>query len=673
MTTVTTGIKTLTVALAGSPNTGKSTVFNRLTGLSQHVGNWPGKTVEQKTGTCRHGDIVLSLVDLPGSYSFSANSLEEEIARDYVAREALDVLVVVVDAASLERKLYLVREALELGGPLVVALNMMDVAASEGLRVDAEALEAALGVPVVPMTASRGMGVSDLLVAVEAVAADGATPLSSRPSPGARAEGLLEELGEMLPADLDLGYPRRWALLKLLEGDAALAAAFREALPEAVWQRVEAFLRQHDDAVLDIVGVRYEWAAEVSSRVLRRPQRRRVLLGEWIDHVVTHPLGGILTFVAMLFGIYWLMFTVAAPAQGWLDKQVIRANDARIESALEGSPHWLVSLLTDGVLNGAGLVLTFAPILVILFVTLALLEDVGYMARAALVMDRFMQLIGLRGRSFLPLFIGWGCNVPAILGARIVDSPGARLTTIMVAPLMPCAARMVVLALFTGAFFSGMTAILVSWSMVTLNLAVLAVVALLLTRFVFSAEERSFVMELPRYHVPNLGTVLLAAWQRLLMFVKLAGTVIVAMSLVVWVLSTFPAGEIEDSVMGMIGRGLEPLGGLVGLDWQMIVGLLTSFVAKEQTVATLGVILGVGGENGEALKPMLTEIMVPAAAIAFLALQMLFIPCVATVGAIWKETRSWRWTGFSIGYMLFISFTVALLIYQTARLFGLGV
>jgi ferrous iron transport protein B len=673
MTTVTTGIKTLTVALAGSPNTGKSTVFNRLTGLSQHVGNWPGKTVEQKTGTCRHGDIVLSLVDLPGSYSFSANSLEEEIARDYVAREALDVLVVVVDAASLERNLYLVREALELGGPLVVALNMMDVAASEGLRVDAEALEAALGVPVVPMTASRGMGVSDLLVAVEAVAADGATPLSSRPSPGARAEGLLEELGEMLPADLDLGYPRRWALLKLLEGDAALAAAFREALPEAVWQRVEAFLRQHDDAVLDIVGVRYEWAAEVSSRVLRRPQRRRVLLGEWIDHVVTHPLGGILTFVAMLFGIYWLMFTVAAPAQGWLDKQVIRANDARIESALEGSPHWLVSLLTDGVLNGAGLVLTFAPILVILFVTLALLEDVGYMARAALVMDRFMQLIGLRGRSFLPLFIGWGCNVPAILGARIVDSPGARLTTIMVAPLMPCAARMVVLALFTGAFFSGMTAILVSWSMVTLNLAVLAVVALLLTRFVFSAEERSFVMELPRYHVPNLGTVLLAAWQRLLMFVKLAGTVIVAMSLVVWVLSTFPAGEIEDSVMGMIGRGLEPLGGLVGLDWQMIVGLLTSFVAKEQTVATLGVILGVGGENGEALKPMLTEIMVPAAAIAFLALQMLFIPCVATVGAIWKETRSWRWTGFSIGYMLFISFTVALLIYQTARLFGLGV
>jgi ferrous iron transport protein B len=673
MTTVTTGIKTLTVALAGSPNTGKSTVFNRLTGLSQHVGNWPGKTVEQKTGTCRHGDIVLSLVDLPGSYSFSANSLEEEIARDYVAREALDVLVVVVDAASLERNLYLVREALELGGPLVVALNMMDVAASEGLRVDAEALETALGVPVVPMTASRGMGVSDLLVAVEAVAADGATPLSSRPSPGARAEGLLEELGEMLPADLDLGYPRRWALLKLLEGDAALAAAFREALPEAVWQRVEAFLRQHDDAVLDIVGVRYEWAAEVSSRVLRRPQRRRVLLGEWIDHVVTHPLGGILTFVAMLFGIYWLMFTVAAPAQGWLDEQVIRANDARIESALEGSPHWLVSLLTDGVLNGAGLVLTFAPILVILFVTLALLEDVGYMARAALVMDRFMQLIGLRGRSFLPLFIGWGCNVPAILGARIVDSPGARLTTIMVAPLMPCAARMVVLALFTGAFFSGMTAILVSWSMVTLNLAVLAVVALLLTRFVFSAEERSFVMELPRYHVPNLGTVLLAAWQRLLMFVKLAGTVIVAMSLVVWVLSTFPAGEIEDSVMGMIGRGLEPLGGLVGLDWQMIVGLLTSFVAKEQTVATLGVILGVGGENGEALKPMLTEIMVPAAAIAFLALQMLFIPCVATVGAIWKETRSWRWTGFSIGYMLFISFTVALLIYQTARLFGLGV
>jgi len=673
MTTAKTGIKTLTVALAGSPNTGKSTVFNHLTGLSQHVGNWPGKTVEQKTGTCRHGDTVLHLVDLPGSYSLSANSLEEEIARDYVAREAPDVLVVVVDAASLERNLYLVRELLELGRPLVVALNMMDVARSEGLRVDAKALEAVLGVPVVPMMASRGRGVSDLPTAVKAVAADGCAALSSPPSPGARAEALLAELDDLLPADLDLGYPQQWALLKLLEGDAALASSFREVLPQAAWERVDAFLQQHADAVLDIVGVRYEWATDISDRVLRRPQRRRLLLGERVDHVVTHPLGGILAFAAMLFGVYWLMFTVAAPIQGWLDEQLVGANAARIESALEGSPDWLASLMADGLLGGAGLVLTFAPILAILFLVLALLEDVGYMARAALVMDRFMQLIGLRGRSFLPLFIGWGCNVPAVLGARIVESPGARLTTILVAPLMPCAARMVILALFTSAFFSGMMPTLVSWSMVTINLAVLAVVALLLTRFVFRGEESSFVMELPRYHVPNLRTVLLAAWQRLWTFVKLAGTIIVVMSLLVWALSTFPAGEIEDSVIGMIGRGLEPLGALVGLDWQMIVGLLTSFVAKEQTVATLGVILGVGGENGEALKPMLAEIMVPAAAIAFLALQMLFIPCVATVGAIWKETRSWRWTGFSIGYMLVISFSVAVLIYQMARLFSLGV
>ncbi len=673
MTTAKTGTRALTVALAGSPNTGKSTVFNQLTGLSQHVGNWPGKTVEQKTGTCRHGDIILHLVDLPGSYSLSANSPEEEIARDYVAQEAPDVLVVVVDAASLGRNLYLVRELLELGRPLVVALNMMDVAGSEGLRVDAKGLEAALGVPVVPMTASRGRGVSDLPAVVTAVANEGRAALPSAPSVGARAEALVAELDALLPVDLDLPYPRQWALLKLLEGDAALASAFREMLPEAVWEQVEAVLRQNADAVLDIVGVRYEWASDMFDRVVRRPEKRRVLLGEWIDHVVTHPVGGILAFVAMLLGVYWLMFTVAAPAQGWLDDQLVGANAARIESALGGSPDWLASLMADGLLGGAGLVLTFAPILAILFLVLALLEDVGYMARAALVMDRFMQLIGLRGRSFLPLFIGWGCNVPAVLGARIVESPGARLTTILVAPLMPCAARMVVLALFSAAFFSGMTQTLVSWSMVTLNLVVLALVASLLTRFVFRGEESSFVMELPRYHVPNLRTVLMATWQRLWSFVRLAGTIIVVMSLLVWALSSFPAGEIEDSVMGMIGRSLEPVGALVGLDWQMIVGLLTSFVAKEQTVATLGVILGVGDENGEALKPMLAEIMVPAAAIAFLALQMLFIPCVATVAAIWKETRSWRWTGFSIGYMLVISFSVAVLIYQVARAFGLGV
>ena len=402
-----------------------------------------------------------------------------------------------------------------------------------------------------------------------------------------------------------------------------------------------------------------------------RLERERVPLGERADRILTHPVGGLLAFLGVVAAIFWAMFSLGMPVQERLDEWLVQGSAERLESALQGAPDRLVSLLTDGVIGGAGLVLTFVPILAILFLALALLEDLGYMARAAFVMDRFMHLIGLRGKSFLPLFLGFGCNVPAIMGSRIVESRSARLTTILVAPLMPCAARMVVVALFTAAFF-GRAAALVSWSMVTINLVVLALMALLLSRFVFRGEETGFVMELPRYHAPNWRTVLMATWQRVRAFVVLAGTAILAVSLVVWALSSFPGDNIEDSILGMIGRGLEPVGGLVGLDWQMIVALMSSFVAKENTIATLGVVLGTG-EGDVNLSTQLSQVMVPAAAVAFIAVQMLFIPCVASVAAIRRETQSWRWTGFAIGYMLVISFAVGIIIYQVARLMGWGV
>lgn len=662
---------TLKVALAGSPNTGKSTVFNFLTGLSQHVGNWPGKTVERKTGTCQRGDTVFFFVDLPGSYSLTANSLEEEIARDYIIQEQPDVVAVVVDASSLERNLYLVCELWELGVPLVVVLNMMDVADGQGLRVDPQALESALGVPVVPTVATRGEGVSELLDAVQAVAFGEARALTPPPPTSAAVQALVESLDDMVPPDLAISYPRRWALVKLLEGDRAIVGVMKKALSTNGWRGVNSFLRLHDDAILEIAGARYEWVAETSQLVTHRLERDRVPLGERADRILTHPVGGLLAFLGVVAAIFWAMFSLGTPLQERLDEWLVQGSAERLESALEGAPDRLVSLLTDGVIGGAGLVLTFVPILAILFLALALLEDLGYMARAAFVMDRFMHLIGLRGKSFLPLFLGFGCNVPAILGSRIVESRSARLTTILVAPLMPCAARMVVVALFAGAFF-GRAAALVSWSMVTINLVVLALMALLLSRFVFRGEETGFVMELPRYHAPNWRTVLMATWQRVRAFVVLAGTAILAVSLVVWALSSFPGDNIEDSILGMIGRGLEPVGGLVGLDWQMIVALMTSFVAKENTIATLGVVLGTG-EGDVNLSTQLTQVMVPAAAVAFIAVQMLFIPCVASVAAIRRETQSWRWTGFAIGYMLGISFAVGVIIYQVARLMGWGV
>jgi ferrous iron transport protein B len=664
--------RTTTVALAGAPNTGKSTVFNALTGLRQHVGNWPGKTVEKKTGIYRRNGRVFSFVDLPGSYSLGANSTEEEIARDFLAQEKPDVVVAIVDASSLERNLYLVCELLQLGVPMLVALNMMDVAQGSGLEVDAEALEAILGVPVVPMVARNGQNLSRLLETIEAVAEGTAQPPVSGPQLPPAMEQLVAKLDAAVPADLDIPYPRRWALVKLMEGDRSIRRSLKASLPPDVWEGVKGVLDQHEQAVLEIASSRYDWAAETYRRSVSRPRGERISLGERADRLLTHPLGGLFAFAAMVFGIYWLMFNVGAPLQRWLNDNMVARSANALEDALGGWPDWSTSLITHGLIGGAGLVLTFIPILAILFLALAMLEDVGYMARAAFVMDRFMHRIGLRGQSFLPLFLGWGCNVPAIMGSRIVGSRAARLTTILVAPLVPCAARMVVIALFTAAFFGGAAA-LVSWSMVMLNLAVLALAALLISRFIFGGQESSFVMELPRYHTPNVRAVLLATGERVRRFVMLAGTVILAMSLIVWAFSTFPSNDIEDSILGHIGRGLEPIGGLMGLDWRMMVALLTSFVAKEQTIATLGVILGTGeGANG-ALKAELTSIMAPAAAVAFIALQMLFVPCAASVAAIRQETRSWRWTGFAVGYMLVTSFGVAIVIYQVARLFGLGV
>jgi ferrous iron transport protein B len=663
--------KTVVVALAGAPNTGKSTLFNALTGLRQHVGNWPGKTVEKKTGSYQRDGHVFSFVDLPGSYSLSAHSLEEEIARDFLVREKPDLVVAIADASSLERSLYLVCELLQIGVPLVVALNMMDVAQNSGLEVDAEALEEALGVPVIAMVARSGEGISRLLETIEAIAEGEMQAPTPRPRLGAGMEKLVARLDAMLPAGLNVPYPRRWALVKLLEGDPPIRRALKAAVAAEVWERVESVLHQHEQAMLEIASGRYDWATEAYRRAVSRPRGERLSLGERADRLLTHPLGGLVAFLAMVFGVYWLMFNVAAPVQSWLDNNMVARSANALEDALQGWPDWSTSLLTNGVIGGAGLVLTFIPILAVLFLALAILEDVGYMARAAFVMDRFMHLIGLRGQSFLPLFLGWGCNVPAVMGSRIVQQRSARLTTIMVTPLVPCAARMVVVALFTAVFF-GAAATLVSWSMVTLNLVVLAVAALLISRFIFRGQESSFVMELPRYHAPDMRTVLLATWERIKRFAVLAGTVILIMSVTVWALSTFPGHDIEHSALGYIGRGLEPIGGLMGLDWRMMVALLTSFVAKEQTIATLGVILGTSEGGNAALKAGLSHIMVPAAAISFIALQMLFIPCASSVAAIGQETRSWRWTGFAVGYTLAISFVVAIVIYQAARVLGLG-
>jgi ferrous iron transport protein B len=338
-----------------------------------------------------------------------------------------------------------------------------------------------------------------------------------------------------------------------------------------------------------------------------------------------------------------------------------------VRSTLVGAPAWLVGMLADGIIAGAGTVLTLLPILVVFFAVLAFLEDVGYMPRAAYVMDRFMHVMGLHGQSFLPLFLGFGCNVPAVMGTRIIDSQRARLLTILLAPLVPCAARMAVIAFLTPIFF-GRAATLVAWGLIATTLAVLAVVGVLINKWVLKGERAAFIMELPLYHRPNVRTIGIQVWQNSVEFLKKAGSLILVMSVVIWAVSVLPNGDIETSYLARIGQALSPIGALMGLDWKMLVALLASFVAKENAIATMGILFG-QGENGTGLDAALRGVLTPASALAFLVVQMLFVPCVATVAAIRQETRSWRWTAFNVGMLLALSLVGGILVYQLASAF----
>jgi ferrous iron transport protein B len=656
------------VALAGQPNVGKSTLFNLLTGLHQHVGNWPGKTVERKDGRFTFNGVSYQLVDLPGTYSLTAHSPEELIAREFILRERPDVVVAVVDAATLERSLYLVAELLPLPAPVIVALNMMDVAQQEGIQIEPEVLQAALGVPVVPMSATQGVGVPALLETVERMAR-GELPYAPRlPQIRPDHQEVLEVLSGQIVRYVPEPYPREWVALKLLEGDSEVTRMMREALPPERWAAVHAVLRAHDDAQVAVASGRYEWIGRMMRAAVTRPRIGPIGLTERLDRWATHPIWGLIILVGILGLAFWLTYTVGAPLQGWLENGVgALAEGAR--SLLAGAPAWLSGLLVDGVIGGVGAVLTFLPILAIFFAMMAFLEDVGYMARAAYMMDRLMHLVGLHGKSFLPLFLGFGCNVPAVMGTRAIESHRARLLTILLAPLVPCTARMAVVAFLAPAFF-GDAALLISWGLILTSVLMLALTGWVLNRLMFGGERWAFIMELPLYHLPNWRTIGLSVWLRSLSFVRKAGTVILAVSVVIWALSALPGGDVEGSYLAQLGRWLEPVGRLGGMDWRLTVALLSSFVAKENTIATLGVLYRAGEEG---LASLLAATYPPVIALAYLVMQMLFIPCLATVGVIRQETASWRWTLFSVGLLLMISLLAGIVVFQIGAWVAKGI
>lgn len=655
----------ITAALAGQPNVGKSTVFNMLTGLNQHVGNWPGKTVEQRSGVCSYDGVEMTIVDLPGTYSLTANSQEELIAREYIITQHPQVVAAIVNAAILERGLYLVAELMALDVPLVIGLNMIDVAHGQGVDIEPHVLEAALGVPVVPMTASSNKGVQRLVQTIAAVANGSITCTPSKPDIRADHRAILAQVEQIITSFVPALYSVPWVALKLLEGDPAVAATMQQSLPADAWQQVQGILRRHEDAALAIASGRYEWIGRMVRAAVVQPHEGQVSVTERLDRVATHPVWGLGLLAVMLAIIFGLTYSLGAPLQVWLNYAVVGGLASAVTGGLSGAPAWLSGLLVSGVISGAGTMLTFLPILVIFFAAMAVLEDVGYMARAAYVMDRFMHPMGLHGKSFLPLFLGFGCNVPAVQGARIVEEPRARLLTILLAPLVPCTGRMAVVAFVAPLFFGG-AATLVSWGLIMVSLLVLGLVGLVVSKTMARGEPVAFIMELPLYHRPHLRSIALLVWQRCLLFVQRAGTLILVVSVVVWLLSWLPNGSLETSWLAGMGRFLAPLGAAMGMDWRVLVALLTSFIAKENSVATLGVLMG-SGQSG--LAAALPAMLSPAAALAFLVVQVLFIPCLATLSAIRLETNSWRWTLASVLLLTVIAFSAGIGVYQVLRVF----
>jgi ferrous iron transport protein B len=655
----------LLIALAGQPNVGKSTVFNILTGLSQHVGNWAGKTVEKKEGFYTADGATIRIVDLPGTYSLTAYSEEERVARDFIINEKPKAIVLIANASSVERSLYLLAEFLLLKVPVILALNMMDVAEQQGIRIDTALLEKYLGVPVIPMVASKNKGIKELISAIISLSDGNKQYLPSMADVAEDHKDIFLELSDILDRYITPPHLKGWAITKIMEGDPDITEQMGKTVTPDSWKNVQAILREHEDSLHAVVRGRYDWIEGAVRTAISEFKRGQILLTDRLDHILTRPAFGIPILLGILAVVFSLTYGLGLPLQESLES-LIKSFAVWIEPWLVES-FWIRGIIVDGLLGGAGTVLTFLPVLFFFFMAMAFLEDVGYMARAAFVMDRFMHFIGLHGKSFLPFCLGFGCNVPAVMGARILESGRLRFLTIFLTPFVPCTAKLAVVTLIAAAIF-GSRALIVVWSLVTANILILGIVGMTASKLLFRQLDMPFIMELPVYHKPNPRTIGVVVWKRITAFVKKAGTIIVLFSVLLWLLSHIPGGDIEHSILGLVGQAIEPLGAPIGLDWKLIVALLASVAARENAIAALGVLYGVGEEG---IRDVLPGVMNHASALSFLVILMLFIPCVATLAVMKQEMGNWRWFLSSFLFMLLLSYASGMAAYQFAMRTGI--
>ncbi len=723
----------ITVALAGNPNSGKSTIFSNLTGTRQKIGNWPGVTVEKKEGHLTAEGYRLTIVDLPGTYSLTAYSIEEIVARDFVLDEKPDVVVTVIDASNLERNLYLATQLRELDTKVIFVLNMADMARQRGMKIDGEKLSELLDVPVVFSVGNANEGTRDIVRAIIDVAeTDIDLPRKRRVYYGKDIESAIGRLSEIIRDRIGdkLPYHVRWTAVKLLEDDKIIKERVGKLVPpagEAVLREAESLrdeLRElfDDEPEIVMTDQRYGFIAGIVKEVLKTVSKSRVDVSRQVDQVLTNRLLGLPIFIFFIWAMFQLTFTLGAYPMAWIDVGVGWLGDAMGRLLPEGVLH---DLIVDGMIAGVGSVIVFFPNILILFFCIAIFEDTGYMARAAFLMDKVMHLIGLHGKSFIPMLMGFGCNVPAIMATRTLDNEKDRILTILINPLMSCSARLPVYILLAGTFF-GAKAGNAIFSIYGLGIVLAIVMGRLFRSTVLRGQVAPFVMELPPYRAPMLKSLFIHMWDRSKIFLKKMGGVILIGSTVVWFLSAFPRqggfsrdyqteanavvaryeslmGEaqgarrealtaeqnkilqgldaemvkerVEQSYLGRLGKLLAPVFAPLGIDWRGSVALVSGFVAKEIVVSTLGVLHAVGDEADEksdALKQALKRSgMTPLSAYALMVFVLIYVPCLATVSVIRRETASWVWALFSIAYSCCLAWIVSFMIYQGGRLIGI--
>jgi ferrous iron transport protein B len=662
-----------------------------LTGARQHVGNYPGVTVEKKEGLCKYNGHEITFVDLPGTYSLTAYSIEEIVTRNFIIEEQPDVVVDIVDASNIERNLYLATQLIEMNVPLILAFNMSDVAEQKGLLFDIEQLSRLLEAPIVPTIGNKGKGKKGLLEAIVETAKKDKRRRTHNINYGEEIEHELAKVEAIIDANehhLAEKYGSRWSAIKLLEQDDDITKKVQSReLIDAVKAGTE-HLRSifGDEPEIVIADRRYGFISGACQETIRTTVESRHSYSDMIDAVVTNRILGLPIFLILMYLVFFSTFKIGEYPMSWLEQFFGWAGNTIAGFWPTDSESWLMSLLVDGVIGGVGGVLVFLPNILLLFLAIALLEDSGYMARAAFIMDRVMHKIGLHGKSFIPMLIGFGCSVPAIMGARILENKRNRFTTIMVIPLMSCGAKLTIYALIIPAFFTEKWRGPMLWFIYLIGI-VLAIVCIKVLRLtVFKGETTPFVMELPPYRMPTLKSVCIHMWQKGWMFLKKAGTIILAISIVLWAAGSFPkpserslAGlssedaqqkKLEHSVIGRIGQAITPVVKPLGFDWKIGTALIGATAAKEVFVAQLGMVYAVGsGDQGsETLREKLQANYTPLTGFCIMLFCLISTPCVVTVVMTKQETNSWGWALFQFFGLTALAYMITLVVYQVGSL-----